>query len=111
MSDSPGGRFPAKYKQVADYLRAQITDGRLEPGDQLEGQAALMKQFGVAMATVVRALDELRKEGLVATKPGLGTYVLKQEPSPEFTEIMRRLDGMSEEIRQLQQRVGQIEQQ
>lgn len=110
MADSPAGsRFPPRYREIADYLRAQIEDGRLGPGDQLEGQVSLMKRFDVAMATVVRALDELRREGLVATKPGLGTFVVEPKPSPEFTEIMGRLDGMADEIRQLRAKVEKLE--
>lgn len=105
MTDSPGGRFPAKYREIAGYLRAQIEDGRLQPGDQLEGQAALMERFRVSMATVVRALDELRREGLVATKPGLGTFVLKQEPSAEFVAVMKRLDEMEAEVTRLRRLV------
>jgi DNA-binding GntR family transcriptional regulator len=105
MADSPGGRFPAKYQQIADYLRAQIAEGRLKPGDQLPGQLVLMDQFEVAMATVVRGLDELRREGLVGTKPGLGTFVLKREPSPEFVAVMKRLDEMEAEVTRLRRLV------
>ena len=109
MTDSPGGRFPAKYREIADYLRAQIEEGRLKPGDQMEGQAALVERFGVAMATVVRALDELRKEGLVATKPGLGTFVVEQKPSAEFLAVMKRLDEMGDEVRRLREKVERLE--
>lgn len=109
MADSAGGRFPPKYQEIADYLRAQIEGGRLGPGDQLEGQAVLMERFSVAMSTVVRALDELRKEGLVETKPGLGTFVREQKPSAEFVALMERLDEMGAEVRQLRERVEKLE--
>lgn len=109
MADSAGGRFPPKYREIADYLRAQIEDGSLLPGDQLEGQAALMQRFDVAMATVVRALDDLRKDGLVATKPGLGTFVLEQKPSAEFLAVMKRLDEMETDVRLLREKVEWLE--
>lgn len=109
MADSPAGsRFPPRYREIADYLRAQIEDGSLGPGDQLEGQVSLMNRFGVAMSTVVRALDELRREGLVATKPGLGTFVVEPKPSPEFEEMSRQIAGLAEEVRQLRETVAEM---
>lgn len=116
MKGSPGGRFPVKYRQIADDLRAQLVEGRLKPGDQLPGQQELMGQWEVAMATVVRALDELRKEGLVATKPGLGTFVLPH-PAPEpdvaaeLAEVRRELAEVREQAREAPalERLGRIE--
>jgi DNA-binding GntR family transcriptional regulator len=101
MADSPGGRIPAKYREIADYLRAEITEGRLKPGDKLPGQAVLMREFGVAMATVVRALDELRKEGRVETQPGIGTTVL--EPPKPGPDVPAELAGLRSEVAELRE--------
>lgn len=104
-----GNRIPAKYRQIADYLRAEIAGGRLKPGDQLPSQQALVDEFAVVMATVVRALDELRREGLVETRHGLGTFVKKHEPSPEYLDLTKQLDELAGRVRRLQERVDRIE--
>lgn len=104
-----GNRIPAKYRQIADYLRAEIAEGRLKPGDQLPSQQSLVDEYDVVMATVVRALDELRREGLVETRHGLGTFVKKHEPSEEYLAVMKQLDDLVGQVRQLQERVGRIE--
>jgi len=104
-----GSRIPAKYRQIADRLRADITEGRLKPGDQLPSQQDLVDEYGVVMATVVRALDELRREGLVETRHGLGTFVRKQEPSAEYLAVMGQLDDLTEQVRQLREKVERIE--
>jgi DNA-binding GntR family transcriptional regulator len=55
------------YHQVADRIRAQIDAGELAPGDYLLTEPAMEHVFGVGRATVRRAIDILRHEGLVVT--------------------------------------------
>ena len=56
---------------LAERLRDQLARGALRPGDQLPGVHTLARQWGVGSKTVVRALDELRAEGLLlATAAG-----------------------------------------
>jgi hypothetical protein len=58
--------------RLADALRARIARGELRPGERLPGVHALAGQSGVGSKTVVRALDELRAEGLVVGGTGRG---------------------------------------
>lgn len=106
MEDSPGGRIPAKYRQIATELREQILSGRLKPGDKLEGQVVLMDRYGVSMATVVRALDDLRKDGLLKTEPGIGTTVLELKP---HADIPAEIEGLRGEADRLRERLGAVE--
>lgn len=57
-------------------LRARIESGRLRPGDRAPSTRAVIREFGVAMATATKVLGRLREAGLVATMPGRGTVVL-----------------------------------
>jgi DNA-binding FadR family transcriptional regulator len=61
---------------VADKLRAGIAAGRVPPGDQLPPIAKLVDRFGSAKATVERALDVLRGEGLIASRQGSRSVVV-----------------------------------
>lgn len=70
------------YAQIAAHYRGRITDGRLAPGAQLPAVAAIAGEWGVAIVTVQRAIAQLRKEGLVETFHGRGSFVVKS-PVPD----------------------------
>lgn len=111
MTDRPGRAEP-KYQHIADVLRAEILTGTPADGGQLQTKAELQDRFGVAINTVERAIEVLRHEGLVESRQGAGIYARIPEappPSAEFTAIMKRLDGMDEEIRRLRETVEQLE--
>ena len=65
----------ARYQQVADSIRAQITDGTLNPGDRLPTEPELVEEYAVSRLTVRHALDVLQAEGLVEKFHGRGTCV------------------------------------
>lgn len=48
---------------------------RLSPGDRLPSSRELIRRYQVGPATVSQAIATLAAEGLVATRPGSGTYV------------------------------------
>lgn len=68
------------YEQVADDLRAQITDGTLQVGDPIPSEADLMGFYGVSRIVVRRAVEVLQNEGLVIKRQGAGTFVREQAP-------------------------------
>lgn len=74
MIINPGSPAPP-HQQIATHLREQITAGVYQPGDRLPSIPALTERYGVAKQTVQRAIDQLRLEGTLLTKPGSGTYV------------------------------------
>ena len=63
------------HRQIAAQLRIQLRRGDWAPGERLPSIPAIAQQYGVAKQTVQRAIDALRVEGLLITKPGSGTYV------------------------------------
>ncbi|HEV7897832.1 MAG TPA: GntR family transcriptional regulator [Planosporangium sp.] len=74
MSINPGAaEFP--HRQISAQLRARIHRGEWAPGERLPSIPAIAEMYGVAKQTVQRAIDQLRVEGLLITKPGSGTYV------------------------------------
>lgn len=60
---------------LAQQLRERIALGDLGPGGALESEAALGARYGVSRVTVRRALDDLRGQGLVESRPGAGWFV------------------------------------
>ncbi|WP_431044074.1 GntR family transcriptional regulator [Streptomyces sp. P1-3] len=69
-----------KYEQIAADIRGRIVRGELKPGDTVESERELQDRWSVARATVVRALDVLRREDLIETKQGTGSTVKVRIP-------------------------------
>jgi len=78
----------AKYKQIADELRDQITTGTLPPGTQLPTEAELAAAHGASRSTVRLAIGLLIQQGLVETRQGIGTYVT--QPATPLTVVLSR---------------------
>ena len=78
----------AKYRQIADDLRDQITAGTLPPGSQLPTEPKLAAAYGASRSTVRLAIGLLIQQGLVETRQGVGTYVT--EPVTPLTVVLSR---------------------
>ncbi|MFI6457391.1 GntR family transcriptional regulator [Streptosporangium amethystogenes] len=65
----------APYQRIAADLRHRIQAGELAPGDKTPSTRAIARDFGVALATAVRALAVLKEEGLVEGRSRSGTVV------------------------------------
>ncbi|MEU4420626.1 GntR family transcriptional regulator [Actinoplanes sp. NPDC024001] len=79
MAATRQGRGPV-WAQIADELRARITDGTLAPDSQLPTEAELTARHGVARATVRQALTALVNEGLIVPRAPRGYFVRHRQP-------------------------------
>ncbi len=82
MADAPAfepDSLTPLYVQAADYIAARIATGELQPGMRLPAERDLAEQWGIAYQTVRRAMRELRERGLVASRVGKGTFVVKHD--------------------------------
>lgn len=75
-------RTPA-YKLLADDLRAQITSGRLSPGDRLPTEPQLCQNSGLSRSTVREALRLLSSQHLIVTTRGVAGGSFVAHPSPD----------------------------
>jgi GntR family transcriptional regulator len=70
------------YRKIAEDLRGQIKTGELAPGDRLKSEAELMEQYGqdgkASRNTIRDAIRLLVSRGLVETRAGQGTFVVKK---------------------------------
>lgn len=78
MADAEGVE-KTSYRDVKAEILRRITDGDWAPGTLLPGEVELAETFGVARATVNRAMRELTEEGLLERRRKAGTRV---RPSP-----------------------------
>lgn len=63
------------YLQIARIIRDRIIGGELGVGDQVPSGSQMRREWGVNRLTGAQAVDELRRAGLVVTRPGVGTFV------------------------------------
>lgn len=108
-----GDSRPA-YLQVADELRAEITGGRLQPGERLPSVRDLSTRFEIAATTTQSALRVLRQEGFVVSRSTRGYYVrdeLPEAPAPsaEYEVIRDQLGAVQSAVDRLTERVNRLE--
>ena len=63
------------WLQVMTDLETDIAAGRILPGDKLPGGRELALSYSINPNTAARVYQELEKEGLCATRRGMGTFV------------------------------------
>jgi GntR family transcriptional regulator len=66
-----------RYHQIARTLRERIAASGQAPGERLDNQRSLAREFGVTLMTLRQALDLLERDGLIARRHGLGTFVAR----------------------------------
>ena len=75
------------HEQVAAELRRAIADDEVKPGERLPPAKDLAAVLGVNTNTVLRALRELRDEGLLEFRRGRGITVTG---TPEQSAVVER---------------------
>jgi DNA-binding transcriptional regulator YhcF (GntR family) len=68
------------YVQIKAQIAYQIGLGILASGQRLPAIRQLAGNLGIAPLTVMQALGELEKDGLVESRPGVGTFVVDLHP-------------------------------
>ncbi|MER6348159.1 winged helix-turn-helix domain-containing protein [Streptomyces sp. NPDC001595] len=69
-----------RWRQVAEVIRGRIEDGTYPPRTRVPSVMQIIAEFGIATATAQKVLQNLRKEGLIYTEPGLGSFVAQRPP-------------------------------
>lgn len=105
MNDEPAGddgasssfrAEPAQRLRVADQvfeaLARAILDGELTPGNPLDTQRELARQFNVSALVVRQAIHRLEDLGLVRVRQGSPTIVLDPNDSADIRLIQLRIE-------------------
>jgi len=82
---------PPAYQLLADELRADITSGRLQPGERLPPEPELCVRTGVSRSTVREALRLLASQHLIVTTRGVlstGLTLLTNSAEVGFTDLL-----------------------
>lgn len=65
------------YRAIVQALAADISAGRLLPGERLPTQRSLAGDLGVTIGTVTKAFTEAERLGLVVSRVGRGSFALR----------------------------------
>ena len=78
-ADKPHAGSKPKYQHVRDHLFAEISSGRIAPGEALPPEAKLAEFLGLSRNTVRLALGDLEDQGAVYRVQGRGTFVSTEQ--------------------------------
>ena len=77
-------------EMIAGQIYQEVVGGNLKAGDRLPTESELAETFGVSRTVVREAIAQLRHEGLVETRRGVGAFITE----PERRQFLR-IDGLS----------------
>lgn len=74
------------YVQLVVQVKQALRLGDLQVGDRLPTAKDVVGALAINPNTVLKAYKELERDGLVAPRPGLGTFVTKSLAKPGMAE-------------------------
>ena len=63
------------YKKIVDYVKNEITAGKLKPGDKLMAERDLAEHLGMSRNSVREGLRLLENIGVLSSQQGSGNYI------------------------------------
>ena len=95
----------ALHVQVAAEIRRSITEGEILQGERLPPVVDLATVLGVNKNTVIRAMHQLRDEGLLDFTRGRGIRVVG---TPQRSALLARISELLEDARNEGYRVDDV---
>ena len=86
------------YEQIVNQIRDAVVAGEVKEGEGLPSIRVLAKNLEVSVITTKRAYEELEKEGVIASVPGKGFYVCKQNNDILKEKQRRNLEERFQEL-------------
>jgi GntR family transcriptional repressor for pyruvate dehydrogenase complex len=81
------------YIQIVEQVVSLTRAGEFRPGAKLPAERELARRFGVGRPTLREALSALAMLGYVETRPGHGTFIAEEAPSPAPDEPWSEEEG------------------
>lgn len=91
---NPNSDLPL-YMQIVEQTKLAIAKGFFQNGDRFPSVRELSRELLINQATVSKAFKELDRQGIIETKPGIGTFILFDDK-----KIMQRRDELLERIKE-----------
>lgn len=63
------------YEQIVEQIELQVLTGILKSGDKISSVRELSSILGINPNTIQKAFLELDRKGVIASSPGLGSFI------------------------------------
>lgn len=94
------------YIQLAERIRLLVHEGKLRPGDPLPTVRSLAVDLKLNANTVARVYRDLQREGVLALRRGIGTFVAETAGQPIASESFQVLSTRVDELIELGRSLG-----
>ena len=81
------GRLPLS-EEVFNQIMVRISEGDWVEGQKLPSESQLCEMFHVSRISVRAALQKLKGQGLISTKPGVGSFVCRPEKEDDGNGLL-----------------------
>jgi GntR family transcriptional regulator, transcriptional repressor for pyruvate dehydrogenase complex len=92
--------------EVAEAIKKQILEEKLQPGTRLLSEAELCERYGVSRTVVREAIVRLRSEGLLISRQGIGVFVAESNGAKRFEVDWNSIRTLPETIALLEMRLA-----
>src|SRR5438094_7766035 len=79
------------YMQLVNQVRRATRNGTLRAHERLPTAREVVAALAINPNTVLKAYSQLESEGLVISRPGLGTFIAQGIPAPLAPALQRQL--------------------
>ena len=100
-----GGRPASRYSTLARLLFEEIETGRYKVGEKIPTEAELQQRYDVSRHTVREALRDLKGQGLIVARAGVGTVVRAKAARTRFMQGVGTLQELIQFVEATRMRV------
>jgi GntR family transcriptional repressor for pyruvate dehydrogenase complex len=93
-------------KQLVEEMRQRIETGKFKSNEKLPSENEMIDEFGVSRTVVREAISNLKAIGMVATRQGVGAFVVRNSASLPFHIDQASLDMVKEVVSVIEVRIG-----
>jgi GntR family transcriptional regulator len=86
-----------RYRTIADQLRRRVEAGEFRAGRLLPSESELSATYAVSRVTIRKALEELRRDGLIDSRQGFGWFVA----ADPVRQALGRLGTIEDQLHEL----------
>jgi DNA-binding transcriptional regulator YhcF (GntR family) len=88
------------YQQIQDYIISAIDSGKVQQGDKMPSINMVCKHYSLAPGTVIKAYEELREKGIIASRQGKGFFIASTDTKNKLKVFLLfdRLNAYKEEL-------------
>lgn len=93
-------------QELANLLKTKIDTGELKVGEKLPPSKTMEQQAGVSRSVVREAVAQLKAEGLLESRQGVGVFVCNSQVASGFTIAKTEFENIQNAIQILQLRAA-----